>query len=83
MSVGRAMLLAGAYCESVRLRSRRGSSCDPGVCGTRAVIWGFVALGVDSLLDRVRDSNFLVGLTWGEGLELEPGGVWVSDRTGW
>ena len=39
-----------------RLRSRMGVFA----------IRGFVALGVDSLLDRVRDANFLVGLTWGE-----------------
>ena len=50
-----------------------------GVFGIR----GFVALGVDSLLDRVRDANFLVGLTWGEGLKLDPGGVGVSDLRGW
>ena len=56
-----------------RLRSRMG------VFGIR----GFVALGVDSLLDRVRDANFLVGLTWGEGLKLDPGGVGVSDLRGW
>ena len=47
------------------------------------MIPGFVVLGVDSLLDRVRDANFLVGLTWGEGLELAPGGVGVSDLSGW
>ena len=44
---------------------------------------GFVELVVDSLPDRVRDANFLVGLTWGESLELEPGGVGVSDLRGW
>ena len=71
MSVGCAVFLVGAFVRVGRLRSRRGG------------FGGFVALGVDSMLDRVRDSNFLVGLTWGEGLELEPGGVWVSDRTGW
>ena len=47
------------------------------------VIPGFVVLGVDSLLDRVRDANFLVGLTWGEGLELAPGGLGVLDLSGW
>ena len=47
------------------------------------MIRGFVVLGVDSLLHRVRDANFLVGLTWGEGLELAPGGVGVSDLSGW
>ena len=39
-----------------RLSSRRGVSA----------IRGFVALGVDSLLNRVRDAKFLVGLTLGE-----------------
>ena len=38
-----------------RLRSRRGVSA----------IRGFEALGIDSLLDRVREANFLVGLTCG------------------
>ena len=55
-----------------RLRSRRGLSA----------IWGFVELVVDSLHDCIRDANFLVGLTWEESLELEPGGLGVSDLSG-
>ena len=35
-------------------------------CRGASAILGFVALGVDSLLDCVRDANFLVGITWGE-----------------
>ena len=46
-------------------------------------IRGFRDLVVHSLHNRVRDANFLVGLTWGESLELEPGGVGVSDLCGW
>ena len=73
MSVGCAVFLLGAFVRVGRLRSRRGLSA----------IRGFVELRLSSLHDCVRDANVLGGLTWGECLEFEPGGVGVSDLSGW
>ena len=63
------MLLVGAFVRVGRLRSRRGLSGIQGVRGNNGLAFG--------------DANSVVGLSWGERLEFEPGGVGVSDLCGW